>query len=128
MIKNLVLKSGSEILENVSYGTGGKTNGSQRSSMSLRNGENTFMIELTDIYGYTYTDSKTLIIGNGITTTDGSSIKNPTISTINPKNSDTRISLFSGDSFNLRFSISVGTEAREVSVFLDGVSIQNASA
>ncbi len=127
IITKFVLKSGQEILENITYGTWGKMNGSQRSSMSLKQWENTFFIELTDIYGYIYTESKTLMIGEAGTNPSWIS-KDPTITTMNPKNTDTRITLFAGDSFNLRFTTQISTDAREISVSIDGESIQNATA
>ncbi len=99
-------------------------NGSERITMNLKNGENTFSIELTDIYGYRYTESKTLKIGTNTVST----VTGPQITTINPKDNDSRITLYAGNSFNLRFSTSVGTEAREISIFLDDVLIQSATA
>lgn len=102
-------------------------NGNQRTNINLSNGDSTFNVELTDIYGYKYTESKTLSVNSSSTNTVGSNII-PTITTINPKDRDSRISLYAGDSFNLRFSISVGTDVREVSIFLDNTSIQNATA
>lgn len=79
-------------------------NGTQRTALDLKNGENTFTVEVTDAFGYKYSESKTLRIGSQ-TTTNPDTI--PTITMINPKNQDSRITLYSGDSFNLRFSVSV---------------------
>lgn len=126
-IQKFVFKFGSEIRDTIDYGSWGKTNGNQRTTMNVKNGDNTFTIELTDIFGFVYTESKTLSIWSGIPTTEQKN-KEPTITTLNPKNNDNHISLYSGDSFNLRFSISVGTETREVSVLLDTATIQNATA
>jgi len=120
------MKMGQTVQENISYGTGGKMNGTQRSSMVLKNGDNTFTIELTDIYGYTYSESKTLKIGTE--SISNTSNQTPTLTMINPKSQDTNINLYSGDSFNLRFNINVATEAREVTVLIDNTIIQNASA
>lgn len=126
-IKHFTLKSGNEILSDVDYGTGGKINASERVSLNLKKWENTFSIEIIDIYGYKYTESKTLKIGNADAGTSETNIE-PQITTINPKSGDTRITLYAGDSFNLRFSVTVGTEAREISITLDDTTIQNASA
>lgn len=96
--------------------------------MNLANGDNTFSVELIDIYGYTYTESKTIKIGNSTSSTSSNTNIDPQITTINPKNGNNRVTLYAGDSFNLRFSIAVGTESREISISLDDTSIQNAAA
>lgn len=127
-IKHFVLKSGNEILTNIDYGTWGKTNASERTTMNLANGDNTFSVELTDIYGYKYTESKTIKIGDSTSSTPSNTNIDPQITTINPKNGDNRVTLYAGDSFNLRFSIAIGTESREISISLDDTSIQNAAA
>lgn len=128
-IKQFQLKMGDSVKESIDFGTGGTKNGKQRTNLELKNGDNTFTVELIDRYGYTYTESKTLKIWNGDSSNGNlGSNEPPKITTINPKDNDTRISLYSGDSFNLRFNIAVSTEAREVSVLLDNTSIQNATA
>ena len=127
-IQKFQIKYGIDTINPTDYGSGGKANGSQRSTLNLKNGENTITIELTDIYGFIYSESKTLSISWGEKPTANQSIIDPHITTLNPKNQDAHVNLYSGDSFNLRFSITVGTENREVSVLLDSTSIQNATA
>lgn len=97
--------------------------------MNLTNGDNTFTVELVDNFGYKYTESRTIKIGNSNTSSSQTNTNiDPQITTTNPRNSDSRISLYAGDSFNLRFSITVGTESREISITLDDKTIQNATA
>lgn len=47
---------------------------------------------------------------------------------INPRGNDGQINLYAADAFNLRFSTKVSTSEREVSVFLDGKTIQTATS
>ena len=126
-IQKFVLKFGTEVRDTIDYGSWGRLNGSQRTTMNVKNGDNTFTIELTDIYGFLYSESKTLKIWTWDSPQEQSSIA-PQIIMLNPKEWDIHVNLYSWDSFNLRFSISLGTEAREVSVLLDSTSIQNATA
>lgn len=124
-IKKFQLKIGDTVRSMIDYGTWGKMNGTERTSINLKDGENTFIIELTDIYGYLYREIKTINIGDS--PVSGVSRK-PTITMINPRNSDTWINLYTGDSFNLRFSTDISTDVREITVSFDDKIIQNATA
>lgn len=46
----------------------------------------------------------------------------------NPRGNDASVNLYSGDKFNLRFSITVGTDSREVNVSMDGKNITTATS
>ena len=126
-IQKFVLKFGNEVRDSIDYGSWGKINGNQRTTMNVKSGDNSFTIELTDIYGFLYSESKTLKIWIG-DFSQGQTGITPQITTLNPKEWDTHVNLYAWDSFNLRFSISLGTEIREISVLLDSTSIQNATA
>ena len=127
-IKQIVIKYGDEIKLSSDFATGTRITGSARTALVLESGEHIFEVEVTDIYGFLYTKTQTLLIGNGVNTGNSGSTKSPTISLINPRESSPRISLYSGDTFNLRFSVDAGTAQREVSVTIDGNVVQSASS
>jgi hypothetical protein len=80
----------------------------------------TFEIEVVDRFGYRYKESKTLIVRPSETA--------PKITMINPTEGDASKTLYRGDIFNLRFSLALSTEEREVVVLLDGKNIHTANA
>lgn len=97
--------------------------------MELMNGNNTIDIEVVDRFGFTYHESKTLIIGNeGID--DEATIVNPNgdpiISIMNPKGKS--ISLYEGDTANVRFQVSVSTANREIVLSIDNKPIQTSTS
>lgn len=107
--------------------SGGTLNGTNRGTFQLKDGEHTIEVELVDRFGFSYRESKTLKIGSSALTTITTGV-DPTITMINPKPSDTGLSLYAGDKFNLRFSVQSATEAREITVTIDDKLIQSATA
>ncbi len=122
-IKSIKIKyANEEKLSNV-FESWAKMTGSARTSIDLKNGDHTFIVEINDIYGFTYTESRTITIG-----WISNSGWNPTIALINPKEANPKINLYSGDNFNLRFSVNISTSAREIAIFIDDKVVHNASA
>ncbi len=122
-IRKITIKYKNEEKLSNSYESWSKLTGSARTNIDLKNGDHTFIVEVIDMFGFSYTESRTITIG-----WISNSGEKPTLSLINPKETNPRINLYSGDNFNLRFSIKVGTSAREIAIFMDDKSIQNASA
>lgn len=52
-----------QVLDTKEFSGSGKVNGSDRIAVDLLAGENTFTVNVVDIYGYTYTESKTILVG-----------------------------------------------------------------
>ncbi len=126
-------------------GGSGKLEGSGRISLNFTKPENTITFEIIDIYGYTYREIRTFRNDGdtlGEASLDGSlpsgtiepspngilsmTKKLPIINMINPRGS--KVTLYSGNPMNLRFSIDVVPWVREVSVFLGWKLIQSASS
>ncbi len=123
-IAKMTMKYENDDKLSVLYDTWAKMTGSARNSIDLKNGDHTFTVALVDIYGFTYTESTTISIGWW----PSLSGKAPSIGLLNPKGVNPKISLYSGDTFNLRFNVDVSTSAREVTLFMDDAVLQNASA
>jgi hypothetical protein len=128
-IKTIRIRYDWEIIREIEYGSWAKTTGSERTAIELHSGDTPIILEAIDIYGFQYNGSKDTLISNqtwGTNSTPSQTNTQPTITLLNPKWSG--ISLYAGDSFNLRFRISVGTTNREVQVTLDGKTIQTANS
>lgn len=117
-----------ETKREVVYGTWAKTNGKERVSISLPDGDIVITIEAIDKYGYKYTESRTIITGNWNQTLSSSwSLSGgPSITMINPKWKS--LNLYQGDMANLRFGIDATTATREVVVTIDNVLMQSATS
>ena len=61
-IKQIVIRYGGEIQLSSEFATGTKLSGSARTSLVLESGEHTFEVEVTDIYGFLYRETRTLLI------------------------------------------------------------------
>jgi penicillin-binding protein 1A len=112
----------------VSYGTGSRKTGTENFAVNLTMYP-TITVEVIDIYGYKYSQSKTLvewtISSSGQLTVSGST-EPPVITMINPKWKN--LNLYSGDPFNLRFRVDITTANREVQVLIDDVISQTATS
>jgi penicillin-binding protein 1A len=113
------------------FWTGAKKSGKERISISLSDKSSTISTEVIDQFGFKYTESKT-IVANESWTQVSQEISTPTnnsvikITVIKPDNKT--INLYEWMTFNLRFTINVGTANREIQVLVDDTSIQNATA
>ncbi|GAB0174437.1 MAG: hypothetical protein HHAS10_03160 [Candidatus Altimarinota bacterium] len=129
----------------------GKKDGSGRMNISLDSGVHEILLEVIDQYGYKYREVKTLaggILEESETSNTGSApihtsgslnfpSSNPQLSpslaiSIPPKITLTRpaggnMSVYQGDTSNLRFNISVEPGVREVNVSLNGSNIYSAN-
>ncbi len=125
-IRTLRILQNKEIIQNISYGTGGTTDGNISLSTGLLRQGDILSIELIDEFWFLYSDKKSI----GSTNEEGSSgtldvpivDTPPKITLINPKWKD--LAVYEWDVFNLRFRSLVSTSAREISVKMDGVLIQ----
>lgn len=62
MIKNITVTSENDTKTNTDFASGAKTNGEIRFSSDLQSGDHTFMITATDVYGFTYSENKTITV------------------------------------------------------------------
>jgi penicillin-binding protein 1A len=120
-----------ELKREVNYGTGAKNSGKERISLTLPDGDATIKVEVVDVFGFTYNESRTLLIGNG-ESSDGEkpiptdSWEWPTISLLNPKGKS--LSLYAGDVANLRFRVDTSTASREIVITIDDILLQSATS
>lgn len=130
-VYSLILKKDGKEERVIQYGTGGQKNGKERIAVVFTPGGNEMSVQLVDRFGFTYTESKTLL-ENGTESSwwENSTTSNsnwvPTINMINPKSGS--ISIYEGTTFNLRFWVTIGTANREIQVLVDNISIQNATS
>lgn len=108
-------------------------NGTDRISTTSLSASNAIVVDLIDAYGYRYSYSTN---GSG----EGTSEITPTLPSINEDNTNIEpsisitnpsrgsISIYTGDMFNLRFGITVGTTKRTINVTLDGKNVQSATS
>jgi penicillin-binding protein 1A len=128
-----IIKDDTEV-RMIKFGTGAQKNGKERVSINLVNGSSTIIVEAIDKYGFRYTESKTIIANEGnnqspeISPTTSNTNTNTAVKINIIKPEDKSINLYEGMTFNLRFSVDIGTANREIQVLVDNVSIQNATS
>jgi hypothetical protein len=110
------------------YGSGSRKTGTENFAIATGS-EPTITVELIDIYGYKYSESKTLtssVSSGNLEESSTGATAPPVITMINPKWQN--LNLYSGDPFNLRFRANISTANREVQVLIDGVLSQTATS
>ncbi len=106
-----------------------KKNGTE--TITLTTDKNaTIQVSVVDIYGYRYTESKTLLIYDentpGVVEPSDPNAAAPAIAMINPRWKS--INLYTGDVFNLRFRADVATATREIQIFVDDTVYQTSTS
>lgn len=112
------------------YTDGAQKNGTETVTIDA-NKNTTITVTVIDIFGFSYTESKTLpsawlIPPLELPEGTPSSESAPIITMINPK-TDT-INLYTWDPFNLRFRARISTAAREIQILIDGVTQHTATS
>lgn len=144
MIEKFKITVDGKVLKEAKYDDPARS-GTDRVSTNTINADSNVTVELVDIYGYKYTKSGSsgaTNLNNNATTSDTplpglpelheettvneASNVAPRITVTNPTRSS--ISVYSGDTFNLRFNTQVGTTRRTVSVSVDGAPIRSATS
>lgn len=126
-IAKISIKYDDKVLLENTYGSGGKKEGSERIATNLPQWEDVIHVDVVDIYGFRYTESKSILIGgdSSVSINETASKIPPSITMINPKGNDGQINLYNGDAFNLRFSTVVSTLEREITILIDGNVVQS---
>ncbi len=121
-IQTLRILQNNELKYDTTFDTGSaRSSGTQRAVINISGAnETTLKIEVVDMFGYRYKESKTLNVKISGTA--------PKILMKNPVEGDTSTNLYKGDPINLRFSLSLSTEERELVVLLDGKNIYTATS
>ena len=99
------------------YASGMKEIGVQRAAINIDESSNILTAEIIDSFWFKYTQSETLTVINNQSA--------PKIIMINPKEWDQVISIYEKSFFNLRFSTTIATATKEVSVLIDWINYKN---
>lgn len=142
MIQKFRITVDGKVLKEATYEDPAKS-GSDRVSTNTISASSSVVVELVDIYGHKYTKNS---VSGGIKDEEKENPeipKNPELPTLpsleeelaantppvitisNPSRSS--ISVYQGDTFNLRFSTKIGTTKRTISVAIDGIPISTAT-
>lgn len=118
-----------KVLKEESYNEWGLQEGNSRISTNQIKDISSIQIDLIDNFGFRYTQIGTSWSSENPQpdpiTENPTNTPDPTINLINPSRG--QITLYSGDPFNLRFSVIIWTQQRNITISLDGNILQSAT-